>query len=131
MCVFCKIVEGIIPSYKIYEDDMLIAILDISQTTMGHTLVIPKKHYDNILDTPDDVLMHLSIVVRDLAKKITKNLNAKGINILNNTNEVAGQTVNHLHVHLIPRYSKDDSIKIEMHNNEYNLQDIFDKICQK
>lgn len=131
MCVFCKIVEGIIPSYKIYEDDMLIAILDISQTTMGHTLVIPKKHYDNILDAPDDVLMHLSIVVRDLAKKITKNLNAKGVNILNNTNEVAGQTVNHLHVHVIPRYSKDDSIKIEMHNNDFNLQDIFDKICQK
>ena len=118
MCIFCKIVNGEIPSYKVYEDDDILAFLDISQVTKGHTIVIPKKHVTNILDTDKETYLKVVDKVYDLANKIDKNLNASGVNILHNANEVAGQSVNHLHFHIIPRYSKDDSIKISFEDSE-------------
>lgn len=128
MCVFCDIIDGKIPSKKIYEDDKVISILDISQTTYGHTLVIPKKHYANILECPKDELSNLILKVQDLSKLITSKLNAKGCNILVNTNEVAGQTVMHLHFHIIPRYDTNDKISIKFTNNDYDLDEILKKI---
>lgn len=128
MCVFCKIISGDIPSYKVYEDDNFLAILDISQTTLGHTLVMPKKHYSNMLEMPKVDYEQLMGLVQQLAIKITKNLNASGCNILINSNEVAGQTVMHTHVHIIPRYTESDSIKIEFKENKFNLEDTLNKI---
>ena len=128
MCIFCEIVNGNIPSSKVYEDDNYLAILDLSQTTLGHTLVMPKKHYDNFLEMDSKEAGELMSAVNTVAKKVVKNLGASGCNILNNTNKVAGQTVMHTHVHIIPRYSKDDSIKIDFSENKYDLNEVLNKI---
>lgn len=128
MCIFCDIIEGKIPSKKVYEDDDVLAILDISQTTYGHTLVMPKKHYENIIDCPKDELYKVISVTQDLTKKILKNLNANGSNTLSNTNEASGQTVPHLHFHIIPRYDENDSIKLEFAQNSYNLDEVLTNI---
>ncbi len=128
MCVFCEIVKGNIPSSKVYEDENYLAILDLSQVTLGHTLVMPKKHYDNFLEMTSKEAGELMSVVNVVANKLVNNLDASGCNILNNTNEVAGQTVMHTHVHIIPRYNKDDSIKIEFSENKYDLNEVLKKI---
>lgn len=128
MCIFCDIIDGKIPSKKVYEDSDVLAILDISQVTYGHTLVMPKKHYENILDCSKETLDKVINVTKELAIQITNNLNAKGNNILTNTNEVSGQSVPHLHFHIIPRYGVNDSIKIESSSNEYDLDEILKKI---
>lgn len=117
MCIFCKIINKDIPSNIVYEDDEVIAILDLSQTTKGHTLVMPKKHYDDITSISDEELAHLMSVVKKLAIKIVDKLKANGFNILINTKEAAGQSVMHLHVHIIPRFDESDTIKIEFSEN--------------
>ena len=98
------------------------AFLDLSQVTKGHTLVVPKKHYDNLLECDDETLAHLIQVVKMLAVRISERLNAQGVNVLNNTHETAGQTVNHLHFHIIPRYSENDAVVIQF--NESEKQDL-------
>lgn len=102
--VFCKIIDGEIPSIKVYEDDDVLAILDISQTTRGHTLVMPKKHYDNFLTTPAEIVHKVCDVAQRIGQAEMGVLGAKGVNILTNVGEVAGQSVPHFHVHVIPRY---------------------------
>lgn len=124
MCIFCDIIEGKIPSSKIYEDDNVLAILDISQTTKGHTLVMPKKHYENFLEMPKEEYEYLMGIVQTLSKKILEKLDAKGCNILINTNEVAGQSVMHTHAHIIPRYDELDTIKVLFTQNQYDLEEI-------
>ena len=121
MCLFCKIISGEIPSQKIYEDDAVLAILDIAQTTKGHTLVMPKKHYENVLEMPEDEYTVLMLQVQKLAQKIVANLEANGVNILANTNEAAGQTIPHAHVHIIPRYDENDGLKISFTENQLDL----------
>lgn len=121
MCLFCKIISGEIPSQKIYEDDAVLAILDIAQTTKGHTLVMPKKHYENVLEMPEDEYTVLMLQVQKLAQKIVANLEANGVNILANTNEAAGQTIPHAHVHIIPRYDENDGLKISFTENHLDL----------
>ena len=128
MCVFCEIVKGNIPSRKVYEDDEILAILDIAQTTKGHTLVMPKKHYTDIYEADPEILKKLIVKVQELGKMICKNLGAQGSNILVNTDEVAGQSVHHLHFHIIPRYYKDDSIKIEFTENSLDLDEVLSQI---
>lgn len=128
MCIFCDIIEGKIPSKVVYEDETTLAILDISQTTYGHTLVMPKKHYDNFLQMPAEEFADLMKKVQLVANKVVKNLNANGCNTLINTNEVAGQTVMHTHVHIIPRYDANDSINIEFKENQYDLDEVLNKI---
>ncbi|MCR4562523.1 MAG: HIT family protein [Bacilli bacterium] len=102
--IFCRIIEGEIPSNKVYEDDDVIAILDISQLTKGHTLVIPKEHYDNMLSCPKELLHKVIDVAQRIGQACVSVLGAKGVNILTNVNEIAGQSVPHFHVHVIPRY---------------------------
>lgn len=131
MCIFCEIIKGNIPSKKVYEDDDVLAILDISQTTYGHTLVMPKEHYENINECPKEVLYKVISITQDLNKQIMNNLKAKGSNILTNTNEASGQSVPHLHFHIIPRYDETDTIKIEVTNNEFNLDEVLNKIQAK
>ena len=107
MCLFCKIINKEIPCYKVYEDDDFLAFLDISQATVGHTLVIPKKHYANIFELDDETASKLLIVVKNVANLLKNKLNLSAVNILNNSGELAGQTVHHLHIHIIPRYEND------------------------
>ena len=128
MCIFCEIINNIIPSKKIYEDEDVLAILDISQTTKGHALVIPKKHFDNINEIDDKLLSKLIVTSNRLSKKIIHKLGAKGFNLLVNTNEIAGQTVKHAHFHIIPRYTENDTIIINFNENKYNLDEILNKI---
>ena len=128
MCIFCEIIKGNIPSRKVYEDDDILAILDISQTTYGQTLVMPKKHVQDINSANPETLQKLIVKVQELSEMICKNLKADGHNILVNTNEVSGQTVHHLHFHIIPRYSVNDSVKIEFSENKYDLDEVLAKI---
>lgn len=123
MCIFCNIISGEIPSYKVYEDDNFYAFLDISQATYGHTLVVPKQHFENLFAIPDFLLEKMLILVRDLASKIKTATNCKGINILNNNGEAAGQSVHHFHIHIIPRYDNDNfsikAIENKLNNEEF------------
>ena len=130
MCIFCKIVAGEIPCKKIYEDDLVLGMLDISQTTRGHSLLLPKKHYENILEMPKEELDHMINVVQDLSKHLMNKLDANGINVLSNIKEAAGQSVLHAHIHLIPRYDENDTVKIEYKQNEFDLDEIIKAINQ-
>lgn len=121
-CIFCMIANHEIESSIVYEDDTVMAFLDLSQVTKGHTLVVPKKHYANILECDSETLAHLIQVTQMLANRIVERCNAEGCNILNNCNEVAGQSVMHLHFHIIPRYSENDAIEIKF--NESEKQDL-------
>ena len=132
-CIFCKIVKREIPCYKVYEDSEILAFLDISQTTKGHTLVITKEHFDNFLYVPKDLLAKAISVAQKIAQAETASLGAQGINILINTNEIAGQTIKHFHIHVIPRYSLNDNISIEftpLGIDKLNLPTIANKIKQ-
>lgn len=120
MTIFEKIINREIPSYIVYEDDYVIAFLDIQQTTKGHTLVVPKEAYVNIFDIPNETLSHLMNVVKKLSLNIKNAFNAEGINLLNNNGSIAGQTVFHFHFHIIPRYEHNDLI-IEFTNNNGKL----------
>ncbi|HFU4000905.1 TPA: HIT family protein [Streptococcus suis] len=117
-CIFCKIVAGEIPASKVYEDDHVLAFLDITQVTKGHTLVIPKKHYRNVLDMDAEVAGQVFSVVPALARQLKEKLAASGLNIVNNNEEVAGQTVFHTHIHLLPRFDKNDGLDIQFTTNE-------------
>ena len=105
-CLFCKITAGELPSTKIYEDEDVLAFLDIKPVNPGHTLVIPKKHFENIHDTPDALIGKVAIAAKKIADAILK-VGAKGINIGMNNGAHAGQVVFHAHVHVMPRYGKD------------------------
>ncbi|NCA97064.1 MAG: HIT family protein [Bacteroidia bacterium] len=117
-CVFCKIVSGEIPATKIYEDDDVLAFLDISQVTPGHALVVPKKHYDNFVSTPKSIMHKVMDVAQRVAQADISMLGAKGVNILTNVNKEAGQSVIHYHVHVIPRYIADEGFQITMLKNK-------------
>ena len=107
-CIFCKIIAGDIPSSKVYEDEEVLAFLDISQVTPGHTLVVPKKHARNLLEMDETATAQLFVRVSKVAKKVEAATQAKGMNIISNMEEVAGQTVFHTHVHIIPGYYDQD-----------------------
>ena len=119
--IFCKIVDGEIPCYKLYEDDDVLAFLDISQVTKGHALVISKKHYDNFLSTPQEIMHKVMDVAQRIGQVDIKLLGAKGVNILSNCYPAAGQSVMHFHVHVIPRYEEREGIEITMKNNSEGL----------
>ena len=132
-CIFCKIITGEIPSSKVYEDDQVVAFLDISQVTPGHTLVVPKQHFRNLLEMDADGSSQLFARVPDIARKVMKATGAKGMNILNNNEEIAGQTVFHTHVHLAPRYEETDGLQIsfEAHEPDFPaLAQLAEKIAQ-
>lgn len=119
--VFCKIIKGEIPSYKLYEDSDVLAILDISQVTKGHALVISKKHYDNFLCVPQKEMHKVMDVAQKIGQVEIKMLGAKGVNILTNCYEAAGQSVPHFHVHVIPRYGDNEGFVLEMKENKEDL----------
>ncbi len=123
-CIFCKIVAGEIPSYKVYEDDNVMAFLDITQGTKGHTLVIPKKHVPNIYELDQKTITDVFSVVPKLANSLKKAFTPIGLNILNN-NDKPNQSVFHFHVHLIPRYEDDGMVVSTVNNYGKFSQDYF------
>ena len=106
-CLFCKIIAGKIPADKVYEDKDVLAFLDISPVNPGHTLVLPKEHFETYLDTPDELLADLSVKVKKIALGVKEATNAEGININVNAHKAAGQVIPHLHIHILPRYLSD------------------------
>lgn len=106
-CIFCKIANGQIPSYTLYEDDDFKVIFDIAPATKGHAIVIPKEHYKNLFELNDDIASKALVVAKKVASKLREHLNCDGFNLLQNNEEIAGQTVFHFHIHLIPRYTDD------------------------
>ncbi|MGT2933894.1 HIT family protein [Streptococcus catagoni] len=121
-CIFCKIINGHIPSSKIYEDEQVIAFLDISQTTPGHTLLVPKKHVRNILDMDQETAAETFSRLPKLARAVHKATDALAINIINNNEALAGQSVFHAHIHIVPRYSEDDGISISYTTHEPDFE---------
>ena len=117
-CIFCQIVTGQIPSSKVYEDEEVLAFLDITQVTTGHTLVIPKKHYRNMLEMDAEAASSLFARVPKIAKQLQEKLGASGVNIINNNEEAAGQTVFHTHVHLLPRFDATDGLRLTFETHE-------------
>ncbi len=105
-CIFCKLANGQIPANTIYEDEDFRVILDANPASEGHALILPKEHYANIYELDDTVASKVFPLARKLACVMTKTLGCDGFNILQNNGEVAGQTVFHFHMHLIPRYKK-------------------------
>lgn len=117
-CIFCQIIAGHIPSSKVYEDEEVLAFLDITQVTKGHTLVVPKKHYRNMLEMDAESASNLFARIPKIAQQLQKKLDAKGMNIINNNEEAAGQTVFHTHIHLLPRFDEQDGLKIKFESQE-------------
>ena len=108
MCVFCKIVAGEIPSMKVYEDEHSLVFMDIAGDVDGHMLAVPKKHVKNILDCDLDALTHLMSAVKKVANHCVTNCGYEGVNLLNASDESAGQSVLHFHIHIIPRKNDDE-----------------------
>lgn len=106
-CIFCKIIAGEVPSAKIYENEDVLAFLDINPVNPGHTLVVPKKHCKNFYETPDDVLAKLIAVSKKVTHAMKRGLDADGTNITLNNDPAAGQVVEHTHIHVIPRHAGD------------------------
>ena len=103
-CIFCKLANGVFPTNFIYEDEDFKVILDANPATKGHSLILPKKHFKNLLDADEEVLKKALPLAKKLSNKLIDVLKCDGVNVLQNNNEAAGQAVFHLHIHLIPRY---------------------------
>lgn len=125
-CIFCKIIAGDIPSAKVYEDDHVYAFLDISQVTKGHTLIIPKTHEKDVFELREETAANLYRAVPSIANALDKTFSPKGLNILNNNKEFAGQSVFHYHLHLLPRYGENDSFQASWGDNSssYETEDL-------
>ena len=128
-CIFCKIVNGLIPNYRVYEDEKVVAFLDIKPVSKGHTLVIPKIHADDVFAISNEDVAAVSIAAKKIATAIIKATDAEGVNLLNSNKREAGQTVFHYHMHIIPR-SRDDKLKVFPHSTyaETDLQGVKEKI---
>ncbi len=117
-CLFCKIVDGSIPSTKVYEDEHVLAFMDIMPLTKGHTLLIPKKHHENVYDMSGEEAGQLFSVVPKIAESLKVSFQPAGLNLLNNNGAPAGQSIFHFHLHLIPRYDQTDGFKASWHTKE-------------
>lgn len=130
-CIFCKIANGDIPSKTIYEDEDFRVLLDLGPATKGHALILPKNHYKNLYELPDETAAKVMVLAKKMAAQMTEKLGCDGFNLVQNNNEAAGQTVFHFHLHLIPRY-KDDGQHIlwkPTQPSEEELQEVKDIIC--
>lgn len=134
-CIFCKIANGEIPSATLYEDEDFRVILDLGPASKGHALILPKSHAANIYELQDETAGKAMILAKKMATKLRDGLNCDGFNIVQNNGEIAGQTVFHFHMHLIPRYKgdkNDDILKytpLELSDDE--MKEILDKIKVK
>ncbi|MGV8151494.1 MAG: HIT family protein [Candidatus Nanoarchaeia archaeon] len=129
-CIFCKLVNGEIPSRKVYEDNFVLSFFPKEPEAKGHILVIPKKHYENIFEISNEDLKRLILVVKKLSNNVKSSLGASGINILHASGKDAGQSMFHFHIHLIPRF-KDDGLDAWMkqtNTGPFDLDDLQNKI---
>ena len=128
-CVFCKIASGEIPSMKIYEDDLTVAFMDVAKDVDGHLLVIPKKHCKNILDADEETLFAVMRTVKRVSDHLVQRSGYDGVNLLNASDESAGQSVPHFHIHIIPRKSGDGIDAWPRFNGaKEDIQAVFDRI---
>ena len=117
-CIFCAIAAGEIPCFKVYEDELVLAYLDINPFSKGHTLVIPKRHSAGLLDTDDQTLADVIARVKKVAAQVKAKLGCDGFNVVQNNGEAAGQTVRHLHFHIVPRWTGDKASTFENHKGD-------------
>ena len=126
-CIFCKILKNEIPSFTVYEDDDFKAILDIAPATKGHILIIPKEHSESIFDLSDEKAMKIFLVAKKITTALKNVLNVSNFNLIQNNGRIAGQTVNHFHLHIIPRYSLDEISLWVPHENDPSVTEDFAK----
>lgn len=125
-CIFCKIINGEIKSNTIYEDDLVKVFLDVNPNTNGHMLIVPKKHYKNIMDIDESLIPHIHKVIKNLYDVLKDKLGCEGLTICQNND--LGQEVKHIHFHLIPRYSNDE---FRISKNEkilVNVDDVYEQL---
>ena len=122
-CIFCKLANGDIPTRSIYEDEDFNVILDMGPATKGHALILPKEHYKNLYELPDETAAKAMKLAKKMAISMPEKLGCDGFNLVQNNNEVAGQTVFHFHLHLIPRY-KDDNQRILWNPTEPSAEEL-------
>lgn len=106
-CIFCKIANGEVPSKTLYEDDNFRVILDLGPATKGHALILPKEHYANLYELPEETAGETMKLAKRMVIKMTERLGCEGFNLVQNNGDLAGQTVYHFHIHMIPRYQAD------------------------
>lgn len=131
-CIFCRIAAGDIPSSVIYEDDDFKVILDIAPAAKGHAIILPKKHFTNLFDLDDDVARKVLPVAKKVAIAMKEEMKCDGINLLQNNGEAAGQSVFHIHFHLIPRYIQ-DNVKVPWTTLKYEdgeAKELADRIAK-
>ncbi len=122
-CIFCKIANGEIPSRTLYEDEDFRVILDLGPATRGHALILPKEHAANLFELPEETAGKAMILAKKMAARMKEKLNCDGFNVIQNNGEVAGQTVFHFHMHLIPRYENDGQ-PIQMKSGEAAAEEL-------
>lgn len=125
-CIFCKIIKGEIPSMTIYEDDVVKVFLDINPTTNGDTLIVPKKHIENMLDLDDKTLSHIHKISKEIYNVLKEKLNIDGLTFVQNN--FYGQEIKHYHVHLIPRYKNDDVKQLSNKDILKEVKEVFNQI---
>ena len=130
MCLFCKIANGEINSYKVYEDNDFLAFLDISQQTYGHTLVVPKKHSSNIFELDEETSTKYMTVISKVANILKEKLGINDLNIFQNNGSLAGQTVNHIHFHLVPRYENDGFYTPVDRKTNIDILEVYQKLTK-
>ena len=128
-CIFCKIVNGEIPSFKVYEDDMVFAFLDINPLSRGHVLVLSKEHYENILEVPEDTYAHMAKMTKKISDKVQEVYKPEGILINQNNGKRAGQQIMHIHIHVKPIYK--DTMVFSEANHRKKFDDQKMKKIQK
>lgn len=130
-CIFCKLANGDIPTNSIYEDDDFKVILDAAPATKGHCLILPKEHFANLLEADEAVLAKVLPLAKKIAKRQKEVLGADGVNILQNNGPLAGQTVFHLHIHVVPRYEGEKEILTWGHQefSEEETKEIQKALC--
>ena len=129
-CIFCRIANGKIPAAKIYEDKNIMSFLDIMPANKGHCLVVPKKHYETLLDISDEDLKNLILTAKNVAKALSLSIGNGSYNIVMNNGKEAGQMVAHAHIHIIPRF-KGDRLRLKWSHKKYNekeMKEIQEKI---
>ena len=128
-CIFCKIANGEIPSYTVYEDDDFRGIMDIAPASKGHVIILPKEHAADVFEIKEEMASKIYAVAKKVAKAVKEVTGCDGVNILQNNGEAAGQTVFHLHMHVIPRWNN-DNIKITWKPDE-SMKDILEELACK
>lgn len=133
-CVFCKIIRGEIPCTKVYEDDLVLAFLDIAPFNYGHVVIIPKEHHNSITTIPEDISARMIAVAPKIGVAQLRGLKAEGFNLMLNNGSAAGQTVWHCHLHVIPRFT-DDQVTMAAAPLQYDgpqaMQEVASKLTEK